>query len=179
MEIVIKRSIQNELDCFKTKIKLMAKSLRFAIVTCILGILAIMMCQNDFGVTESSLLCYVVLEFIFFSVSYIVFKRIYLQRKAYKDFSKTALTDYGHLETYSTLTIDNSFFVYESQRKYYKYSWSSFLKFERKDGLIILFIADGYNTAFIIRQSELSVEQFNDLYYTVSQNIQSLKVNKK
>jgi len=175
MQITIKRNIVQEFDCFKIKIKLLSKGLKVAIILLVAGILSVIICQNDFGITDTSSIIYLALEIIFFSISFIIFKRIYDYKKLYKTSSKSALEEYGNIETYATLAIDDKYLTYESLKKYYKLSWSSLTTYQLYNGNLVIMI-DSYINAFIIKPDELSVAEFNELFLFVSKN---LKLRKK
>jgi len=175
MEIIIKRNIAQELECFKIKTELLTRNIRAAIVFFIFGVVAIIICQQDFGVTETSLLVYTILEFIFFIFSYLIFKAAYNYKKSYKTFYKTAIKDYADIETYSTVTINDEYFCYESPNKYYKLSWRSLAMYRLYNGNLVL-IMDSYVTSFIIRPQDLSPSEFQELYMFASKN---LKLRKK
>jgi hypothetical protein len=171
MNTTIKRTLIEELDCFKIKIKLISKGIRVGIVLFLLGVLAIVVCQNDFGITENSLLCYLALEIFLFTFSFFIFKRIYNYRVLYKSFSKSALEEYDNIETYSTVHMDDFYFTYESKRKYYKFSWSSFVKYDFKDGNLVLMVNESYTLAFIVKRTELTPEEFRELFSLISEKI--------
>jgi hypothetical protein len=171
MNITIKRTIVEELDCFKIKIKLMSKAIRLGIVLFLLGILTIIVCQNDFGITENSVACYLILEIFLFAFSFVIFKRVYDYRTLYKTFSKSALNEYNNLETYSTVHMDDSYFTYESKRKYYKFSWSSFVKYDFKNENLLLMVNESYTLAFIVKPTELTSEEFRELHSLISKMI--------
>jgi hypothetical protein len=176
MNITIKRNIVEELACFKIKIKLMSKVIRLGIILFLLGVCAIIICQNDFGVTENSLVCYLILEMALFTFSFLVFKRVYDYRTLYKTFSKSALKEYQNHETYSTIYLDDSYFTYESKRKYYKFSWSSFVKYDFKNENLVLMVNESYSLAFIIKQTELTPEEFHELRSLILKTIPFKKV---
>jgi hypothetical protein len=177
MDITIKRNIVQELDCSNIKIKLMSKGIKAAMICLFLGIGLIIVCRNDIGVTVYSTYCYFLFEIFLFSISFMILKRMYNYRKIYKTFAKSALTDYGNIDVYSTINIDDSFFTFQSLRTYYKLSWSSFvkyelnIKYELKDENIILLIDGTYNTGFIIKRNELSPAEFGELVKFIAQKI--------
>jgi hypothetical protein len=175
MDITIKRNIHQELECFKIKTDLLTRNIRAAIVFFVFGVVTIVICQCDFGVTESSLLMYLILEFIFFVVSYIIIKTAYNHKKTYKTFYKSAVKDYADIETYSTVTINDEYFCYESLNKYYKLSWRSLAMYRLYNGNLVL-IMDSYVTAFVIRPQDLAPNDFQELYLFASKN---LKLRKK
>jgi hypothetical protein len=175
MQITIKRNIAQELECFKIKTDLLTRNIRAAIVFFIFGVVAIIVCQQDFGVTDTSLFVYCLLEFMFFVVSYGIFKAAYNYKKSYKTFYETAVKDYADIETYSTVTINDEYFCYESLNKYYKLSWRSLAMYRLYNGNLVL-IMDSYITAFIIRPQDLSPSEFQELYMFASKN---LKLRKK
>lgn len=175
MQITIKRNITQEFDCFQIRIKLLSKGLRLGIILLIAGILSIIICQNDFGVTDTSLIMYLVLEMIFFLISIFILKRIYSYNQLYKKSRKSALTEYGHIETYSTLTMDDKYLTYESLKRYYKLSWTSLTTYQLYKGSLVIMI-DSYLNAFIVKPDELSSTEFNELFLFVSKN---LKLRKK
>ena len=137
MQITIKRKIAQELECFKIKTDLLTRNIRAAIVFFIFGVVTIVICRYDFGVTENSLLIYLILEFMFFVVSYGIFKTAYNHKKNYKTFYKTAIKEYADIETYSTVTINDEYFCYESLNKYYKLSWRSLAMYRLYNGNLV------------------------------------------
>lgn len=175
MQITIKRNINQEFDCFKLKVKLLSKGLRVAVISFIIGVLVIIICQNDFGITDTSSIMYLVLEMIFFTLSFFIFKRIYGYDKLYKTSLKSALAEYGNVETYATLTLDDNYLIYESLKRYSKLSWTSLTTYQLYKGNLIIMI-DSYLNAFIIKPNELSSAEFNELFLFVSKN---LKLRKK
>jgi len=170
MQIIIKRNIVQELECFKIRIDLVTKSVKVAIVLFIAGVLAIIVCRNDVGVTDTSMDIYLILEIILFMVSYSIFKNVYKNKKSYKTFLKSATQDYGGIEIYSTITIDEDYFIFESLRKYYKLSWSSLSMYQLYKGNLVLMI-DNYNNSFIIRPSELTRSDFNTLIFQAGKKL--------
>jgi hypothetical protein len=162
MQITIKRNITQELECFKIKINLMTKGIRVAGLLFIIGVIIIVVCRNDVGVTDTSMMIYLFFELILFMTSFLIFKNLYTKNKIYKAFFKSAPLEYGNLETYSTVTIDEDYFVFESLRKYYKLSWSSLSMYQLYKGNLVLII-DNYNNSFIIRPNELMSSEFNAL----------------
>jgi len=175
MNITIKRNIAQELDCFKIKQKLLLKPVKPAIVLLIIDIVLIWVCQNDFGVTQTSIGCYVFFEIFLLVIAYSFLKAAYQRQKIYKDFSKTALQQYAAIETYSTISIDDDYFIYESVRKYYKLSWSSLGMYQLYNNNLVLMI-DNYNNSFIIKPDEISREDYQELHSIASKK---LKLRKK
>lgn len=170
MKITIKRNIAQELECFKIRIDLITRSIKVAIVIFIAGVATIVVCRNDAGVTDTSMTVYLVLEIILFMVSFMIFKNVYKNKKAYRTFFKSAFHDYGAVETYSTITIDEDCFIFESLRKYYKFSWSSLSLYQFYRGDLIIMI-DALTNSFVIKSQELSVSEFNELFLFVSKNL--------
>ena len=128
------------------------------------------MCRSDFGVTDKSMTVYIFSELMFFIFSFSIFKMAYKNKNTYKDFSKSAIKDYGAFETYSTIIIDENYFIYESLRKYYKLSWSSLSMYQLYKGNLVLMI-DNYNNSFIIRPSELTRSDFNTLIFQAGKKL--------
>jgi hypothetical protein len=174
MEITIKRNIAEELACYKIRVKLTSKGIRVGIVTLALFVLSIVVCQNDYGITDTSLMIYLFLQIILLAFALLIFKNMYVNRKQYKTFSKSALVDYASLETYSTTTIDDKYLTYESARKYYKLSWSSLTLYQLYDGNLILMINSILNS-FVIRPTELSPAEFSNLIIFASKNLKFKK----
>jgi hypothetical protein len=174
MQITINRNISQELHCFKIRINLLSKSLRAAIIFFVAGILVITTCQNDFGVTDTSLIIYLFLEMVLFIFSFFIFRQLYRNYKQYKTFSKSALTDYGALETYSTVSIDDKYFCYESVNKYYKFSWPSLYMYQLYKGNLIIMTESATNS-FVIKPGELTLTEFNELFAFVSKNLKFKK----
>jgi len=174
MEITIKRNIAEALDCNKIKLKLLSKPVKPAIVCLLLGIGLILLCQNDLGVTQTSLYCYIFFEMMLFMISFVFLKAAYLRQKTYKDFSKTALQKYSPTEAFSITTIDDDYFIYESKTKYYKLSWPALYMYQLYNGSLVLMI-DSYNNSFIIKPHEVSPEEFKELYDFVSKRLKLRK----
>jgi hypothetical protein len=175
MQITIKRNIAQELECFKIKTELITKIVRLATIFLFVGIGLIITCRSDFGVTDTSMFVYTFSELMFFILSFSLFKIVYRNKKVYKDFSKSAIKDYANNETYSTVTINDEYFCYESLNKYYKLSWRSLAMYSLYKGNLVL-IMDSYNTSFIIRPKDLNPNDFQELYLFASKN---LKLRKK
>lgn len=174
MDIIIQRNIAQELDRFKLKTKLLTKGMRAGIIFLIAGIAIIFICQNDFGVTDTSLMIYLSLEVLVFMIAYVILKRVYDYKKLFIEFAKTAIKDYGDIEIYSTVTIDNEYFTYKSLRKYYKLSWSSLAMYQLYEGNLVLMM-DSYTSAFVINPNELSPADFNELYSFATKNLKLRK----
>ena len=163
MQITIKRNITQELECFKIRVDLITGSIKVATVLFIAAVVTIIVCRNDDGVTDTSMDIYLILEVILFMVSFMIFKNVYKNKKAYKTFFKSASQDYGAIETYSTIAIDDDYFIFESLRKYYKLSWSSLSMYKLYKGNLVLMIDSGYINSFIIRPHELTTNEFQEL----------------
>jgi len=171
MMITINRNIEQELDCLKLRTKLLSKTIKLAIALLAFAIFLIFICQNDTGVTPTSILMYCCFEILLLISSYAIFKNIYKRKKLLKTSSISALQKYATDEIYSTLIIDATFFIFESKKKYYKLSWPSFARYQINDGNFALMMNESYGSAFIIKRSELTSAEFSELHDYVSKNV--------
>ena len=176
MNITINRNINEALECYKIQVKIHTKaSLISGGLFFLLGVICIIICQNDFGVTDTSLFVYLFLECVIFIFSYLIFKGLYKTRKTYRDFLVTAASKHEDNDTYSTIILDDAFFSYESKGQFCKLSWNFFKGYKMVNGNFVLHLGNKLDHKYLIRPQELTSNDLFALNTFLFKNLKPMK----
>jgi hypothetical protein len=111
--------------------------------------------------------------FIFFG--YRILYSYYKYQKRFRAGAGKSKEKYSELDVFSTITLTDEVFLYESVKSSIKLSWSSISTFKIYKGHLILTIDAYFSPAFVIMNNEVDSQQLTTLYVFVSKNVKQVK----
>lgn len=176
MNIVINRNIDQELLSLKIKKEFQFRFQKRGKLLLLLGVGFLAFHYIDYANNKGNWdTADVGMAVVFLIFGGILLYTYYKYQKIFKDGAERSRKKYAELDVFSTTSITEDNFIYESVKSSIKLSWSSITGFKADKEHVIL-MTDAHTTvAFVIMLTEVEPQELNKLYAFLSKNIKLVK----